>query len=372
MYIVPNKYFRYLLLTLTNLILFSCDSKKDNPTSSNFDRQVMLQNYADNFIKPSFIDLQSKTSVLQATVQTFAQTPSLSNLIEAQTAWENAYLSWQNSNAYNIGAAAEDGLRKSLVEEIGTFPASETMIEANIAANNTSLQDFNRANRGFLAIEYLLFDLKNDNQKILSNFTNPNRKNYLVAIVGNAKTQIDAVLNAWNGSYRAEFINNTGKESGSSTSVLYNEFIKSYESIKNYKVSLPLGKRPGQTQIEPNKVEAYYSGKSIKMMREHFTNIENIWYGKNKNGVQGIGFKQYLASVEGGTALITATETQLAQVKIALAALPDSPRFSEQLSSNPAVIDNLNTELQKLTRFFKSDMSSLLGISITFMSSDGD
>ena len=66
-------------------------------------------------------------------------------------------------------------------------------------------------------------------------------------------------------------------------------------------MSLPLGTRPGQIKNEPTKVEAYYSGKSLSMMREHFMNIENIWYGKGKNGANTlsyIGFKQYLESVD--------------------------------------------------------------------------
>lgn len=361
-----------LIVCFLAIFFMACESKNNNPTSNGFDRKVMLENYADNFIKPSFIDLQAKTTLLQTTINTFLSNPTTNNLTAAQIAWENAYLSFQAANAYNFGAAGEDGLRKSLLEEIATFPASETKIESNVANNVMILSDFNRDNRGFLAIEYLLFDLQDDNAKILKSFEAKSRKNYLLTLINKLQGQVDEVVSSWNGTYRNEFVNNAGKEAGSSTSVFYNEFVKSFENLKNFKVSLPLGKRPGQIQTEPTKVDAYYSGKSLKMMKAHFANIENLWYGKNKNGVQGIGLKQYLASVEGGNALITATETQLKSVNSAFAALPDNIRFSQQINTNTAAVDNLNTELQKLTRFFKSDMSSLLGISITYMSGDGD
>jgi predicted lipoprotein len=361
-----------LLACLLGFFGVACESKNENNATSSFDRKEMLANYADNFIKPAFIDLQSKTAILQAAINTFATNPTLTTLTQTQAAWENAYLSFQAANAYNFGAAGEDGLRKSLLEEIAIFPISTEKIESNIAINNMLLNDFNRDNRGFLAIEYLLFDLQDNHTKIVNSFEAKNRKNYLIAVIDRIKNQIDAVVVSWNGNYRNEFVNNSGKEAGSSTSILYNEFVKNFEAVKNFKVGLPFGKRPGQTTIEPTKVEAYYSGKSMQMMKANFANIENIWYGKTKNGVQGKGFKQYLASVEGGEALVLATENQLRSVNAAFAAVPNTPRFSQQLTTNAPAIENLNTELQKLTRFFKSDMSSLLGISITFMSGDGD
>ena len=133
-----------------------------------------------------------------------------------------------------------------------------------------------------------------------------------------------------------------------------------------------MGKRPGQTQAEPTRIEAYYSGKTLKMIREHLQAVENIWYGKDKNGNDGIGFKEYLGSVEGGTNLIVSTENQWLAVREALNAIAPSPRISTQIISTPTALDKLHNELQKHTRFFKSDMSSLLGIAITFSSGDGD
>ena len=153
---------------------------------------------------------------------------------------------------------------------------------------------------------------------------------------------------------------------------MYNEFVKSYEVLKNYKVALPLGKQPGQTEVSPELVEAYYSGTSLKMVKAHVDAIEKIWYGKDKQDQDGLGFDDYLSQVTGGTALVASTKAQLAAIHAALENIPETPRFSEQLESNYNAVDALNTELQKTTRYFKTDMSSLLGIAITFSSNDGD
>ncbi|KOY86448.1 hypothetical protein AD998_10085 [bacterium 336/3] len=332
----------------------------------------MLENYAQNLIKPAYSDLQNQVNTLKTVSDNFLNTTNTDNLVALQNAWTNAYSSFQYANAYNFGIAGEQGLNKSLVEEVATFPASTSKIETAIANNTANFNDFNRDARGFLAIEYLIFDGSGNQQNIINTFSNTTRKNYLRDAISNLKNRIDIVASAWNGTYYNEFIQNTGTDVGSSTSQLYNEFIRSYETIKNLKLGIPLGKSLGQTQAEPQRAEAYYSGKSLDMIKLHFQAIENVWYGKSKDGVDGIGFKEYLESVEGGNALIASTENQLLVIKNQLNNIPNTPSLAVQIQTNPTPLENLHTELQRHTRFFKSDMSSLLGISITFSSGDGD
>lgn len=368
-----RKTIKFILpLFLVSYFVYSCGEGSGTEPSNTFDRTAMLQNFAQNLIRPAFQALQTEVNQLKEAGDNFVDNPSEQTLTNLQNAWEEAYLAWQYANAYNFGPAGEEGTRKGLIEEIGTFPVATDKIENAITANSANFNDFNRDARGFLAVEYLIFDLDGNNQDILDAFAAENRKNFLSGALANLKTRIDEVVNAWAGTYQNTFTSNNGTDVGSSTSQLYNEFVKSFESLKNFKLGLPLGKRPGQTQTEPQRVEAYYSGKTLQMMKAHLTAVEEIWLGKTKNGQDGTGFKEYLASVEGGNALITATENQLTVVKNALNAIPESPSIAIQIENNTAALELLHTELQRHTRFFKSDMSSLLGIAITFSSGDGD
>lgn len=352
--------------------LFACDPQTVEPTDR-FDRKAMLQNYADKLIVPAYGNLQTRIDLMHSYAVSLQTTRTPAVLAQFQEAWREVYADWQYANAYNFGPAGEAGLRKGLIEEIGTFPVNKIAIEESIALAQWNFDDFKRDTRGFLAVEYLVFGENQTADEILAMFEMyPQRRNYLVALTEHIKVRTSEVLTAWNGTYRAEFIENDGTDVGSSTALLYNEFVRSYESIKNFKLGLPLGKRIGQTHTEPKLVEALYSEQSLEAMKTHLAAVEDIWHGRDKNGVDGIGFREYLQSVEGGNELIASTEAQLSALKTALAAVPESPSLSAQIGGDLTVLDALYVEFSKMTRFFKSDMSSLLGIAITYSSGDGD
>jgi len=352
---------KYLFYTIGIISLLGCD-KGSKVAQDTFDRKAMLQEVAQQLIKPSFSALKVKVDSLFLLIDAFAQSPNTTTLGKAQLAWQNTYTAYQAVCIYNFGAAGEEGLRKSLVEEIATFPVSATKIENTVANNNANFNDFNRDARGFLAIEYLLFDLANNQTAIIANFQNQNRKSYLIGLGTHLQTRVNEVVASWEGAYLPAFVANDGTSAGSSTSLLYNEFVKSFEGLKNFKVALPLGKRAGQTQTEPARVEAYYSGMSLQMLKAHFDKLEKLWRK----------FIPYLQSVEGGNALIGATQAQLTAAKNALYLVPVNVSLASQIQNAPAAFENAYIELQKLTRYFKSDMSSVLGIAITYTSGDGD
>lgn len=354
--------------------LGACQKDDDAGDQNQFDRALMLSHYADQLIIPAYKDVQTALDQLQSALNALADAPSPAQLELAQTAWTNAYREWMYANAFNVGPAAEQGLNKSLQEEIATFPVSADKIEAAIGAAQLNFSDFNRDARGFLCMEYLLFGgLELDNEAVLALFqTQPFRYTYLTGCASNIHSRIEQVLSAWENGYREEFVSQSGTDVGSSTSQLYNEFVKSYEANKNFKIELPLGKRPGQTQAEPQLVEAFYSGQSLEFLRIHLQAIEGIYFGRSKDGTDGPGFRDYLKQVTGGPELVSSTLAQWEQVQLALQNVPDTEPLSELIRNEHPSVEALRIELQKHTRFFKSDMSSLLGIAITFSSGDGD
>ncbi|MEM6297836.1 MAG: imelysin family protein, partial [Bacteroidota bacterium] len=253
---------------------------------------------------------------------------------------------------------------------LGVFPVSESKVERNITdvANVDLVNSFDRDVRGFYAVEYLIYGDGMSNEEVIASF-DQNRKDYLLLIVSELKTTFDNIVDEWNGGYLDEFVSSDGTAAGSSISQYYNEFVKDYENLKNFKLELPAGLSAGQSGSDGRLVEAYYSGISRDLIVEHFQSSKNIWYGLSRNGSEIIGFEEYLETVVGGPELITQTKEAITRIDNAIAALPQG-ELSENVGSNE--VKTLRDELQNNTANFKASMSSLLGISITFNSGDGD
>ena len=370
---LQKRYFFSFLLTTALIVVFvvACSSSNDEPTPPTaFDRKAMLQNYADNLIRPGFRDLQTNVNALSSTVETFMGTSSAANLTAMQSAWLKTQLSFEAVNAYNFGPAGEAGGRMRLAQEISTFPVTTLKIEKAIAQGIANTTDANYDARGMLAIEYMLFDKNGNNQRILEGLETASRVYYLKKLVTNVKERVNAVVTGWD-SYTGTFVSDDGTAAGSSTSELYNEFIRSYGTLKNDKIGVPLGARTGQSAPQPELAEGYYSGQSLALAKAHFIALENHWYGRTATA-DGPGFREYVASVAGGPALVTTTETQLAAIRKAFEGLSDNPSLTKQVQAKKPAVETLYSELQKNSRFLKNDMSSLLGIAMTISGDDGD
>ncbi|MFN4080524.1 MAG: imelysin family protein [Saprospiraceae bacterium] len=342
----------------------ACKGPKDE--AELFDRGALLNHYARNLIQPAHQRFYDGVLALNNDWETYRLNPTPANLSGLKNRWQTLMGEWRLPSIFSFGPGGEEGLRKSIVEELGTFPVSTAKIEQYIAAGDTTFNNFDRDSRGLFAIEYLIFvragELADDLRY----------QAYMQALIGHLLRESKRIRDAWE-SYATTFTNNQGTDAGSSVSLLYNEFVRSFESVKNFKLGLPLGLRPGQTKPEPQLVEGYYSGFSLNLLQSHLEAIYHVYAGTQPvANVAGPGFKDYVNSVVGGPELVEATLAQWQKVLNAANAIPADIPLSDLVAQQHPSALALHTELQKHTRFFKSDMSSLLGISITFSSGDGD
>ncbi len=364
------QYLKRFVLLLAVLGAFSAlNSCGDDTTvdDSGFDRKALLEDVGTNLIIPNFEALQSSVQALSSTTATFTTNPTEANLQSVRQSWVQAVTDFQHCSAFGFGPGNLP--LGSFATVLGVFPVDEDQVEQNILDPNFNLTaTFDRDVRGFFAVEYLIYGNGQTDAEIISSFSQ-DRKDYLLLIVGELESVFNTIASEWNGTYLQEFINNDGTSAGSSISLLYNEFLKDYENIKNFKIELPSGLTAGQEEIRPELVEAYYSGISRSLIVENFESSKNIWYGRTKAGQNFSGFKEYVESVVEGPVLVNTTIEAIGRIDAAIAALPQG-KFSDHVGGEEAVA--LRNELQSNTANFKSSMSSLLGISITFNSGDGD
>ena len=359
-------------LLLLLVMMASCEQEKTK-SGSTLDRGALLESFADRLIIPSFNSLKATAEDLYSAVQTFNANPDLTNLQQLKAAWQAAALAFQKVNAFNFGPAESN--TGNLTSDLATFPSNASTIESFVAQMGSTgfdpLNNFSRDTRGLFGMEYLLYS--QDESSTLAAFSGTSgstRRNYLLAIAGDFRDKSVSTANAWP-AYRSTFINAKGTDAGGSTSQLFNHMLISYENVKNYKLGLPLGVRAGQTAPEPALCEALYSGISVELIRAHFEAIRSVYYGLDQYGADGIGFDDYLRGITNGDALVNETTTQFDAVRTKLQSIPLSP-LSQQVISAPQPATEAYLAMQQLTRYIKTDMSSLMGISITYSSGDGD
>ncbi|MFM7022094.1 MAG: imelysin family protein [Flavobacteriales bacterium] len=365
-----------LCLGLIALTLVQCNDKPNGGDEVKFDKAAMLKNIGENIIIPAYADLKVSVDSVEFYNNLFIANPSLTTLSNLQKAFKKAYEDFQYVSVFEFGPAETQLFRANC----NTFPCDSAEINTKIAAANfdfSTVADLDA--KGFPALDFLLYGKLNNNDSTLAKFTSgantAKRKDYLTALISDLKTKTHAVNTGWSasgGNYIATFISSTGTDVGSSLGLLVNQLNYDFEMLKNYKLGIPLGKKSLGTVL-PEKVEAYYSQISSSLLVKHIKGIENVYLGKSKQGVDGLGLDDYLATLKSsynGGLLSDAIKTQLTAAISKLQLVPDP--LSETVISNASVADAAYIELQKQVVLFKTDMPSALGILITYQDNDGD
>lgn len=368
-----RKFIYLAVIAATTFVMIQACKKSSTPDNgtdngSGFDRKAMLTNLSTNIIIPAYTTYQANTVTLDAAVAAFVAAPDATKLTAAQNAFKDAYKQWQSTSAFDFGPAADASLRVNT----NTYPADIAQINANVTAGTYNPQLLaNLAAKGFPAMDYLLFGTGADNTIILVQYTTDanatKRKIYLATLAAELKTNATTVLTAWNGAYKTTFLNATGTDVGSSTGQLINQLVYDYEVLKNFEVGIPAGIQSAGTTF-PTKVQAYYSKMSVQLALLHIQALQNIYTGKD-----GIGLDDYLVQANAkynGGSLNDAIKSQFAAATAKLQALTDP--LSTNIATNNTAVTAAYTELQKLTVLLKTDMTSSLGILITYGDNDGD
>ena len=157
---------------LALLLIAGCskDDKKDNNTTDpveEYDREVMLTNYADAYILPAYSAYTSGIDSLKAAAINFNSTLNVTSLNQLRIKWENALLLWQDVGFLEFGPAQNISLRS----QTNVYPIDTVLVTNNIAAGSYNLQlASNFDAKGLQAVEYLINGTGNNDNDIVTNF----------------------------------------------------------------------------------------------------------------------------------------------------------------------------------------------------------
>lgn len=362
-------YSRSLFLIITTcLILFSACKEAEKAPEPKFDTGAMLQNIGNEVILPYYDSLKISTGLLEIAVNKFAAAPDEAKLLVAQNAWQSVSKCWAKAEFIKLGPA---DLEMLLDVNINYWPTDVKTIESNIT--NSRLTGGTNS-KGLAALEYLLFS-KNINNAELINLYNSttngeSRKIYVKEVAKNIALLSNQIYTAWlpgGGNYLRTFVSATGSDINSSTGLLVNVLVFQLEVLINKKIGVPIGKI-GTPNVNPNAVQANLSNYSKEIMLANLDVLEMLFKGKD-----GIGLDDYLDFVKAdyyGTPLSSTIKYRIAEMRKNILLM--SEPLSESLANSTEQAGVTWTSGKKLLTVMKVDMSSRLGVSITFSSNDGD
>lgn len=376
------KFITTLFVLFVSLVVLSCGSNDNEPSlaDSSKDRKVMLTHWVDNIVIPSYDNFKELLDVMVEKSAAFTSSPDQTTLNEFRNAWVAAYLEWQKVELFEFGPADKYTLRNFF----NIYPTDINGITSNMndpAANLDLPASY--ARQGFPALDYLLNGLATDDAAtILAYTTDPDaakRRAYIDLLTSRMNTLATNVISEWNGSYRDTFINKTGLDIGSSTGMVVNAYVLSYERhVRSGKIGIPSGAAIGSSGVPyPEKVEAYYKKDISRALAKNAHQAAMDFF----NGVaistdqQGPSFKSYLdalgAKDEGsGMLLSELINDQFKAISAELDAL--SSNLYEQIQTDNQQMVETYTAMQKLVRMLKVDMTSAMSVTITYTDNDGD
>jgi predicted lipoprotein len=334
----------------------------------------MLQDLGALVIVPTYDTLVAEATGLAAAAAQLEAAPTAETLAAAQAAWRRTRAVWKQSEAFAIGPA--ETLRTAA--NIDWSPAKPARIESQIAGSApisaATVEDLGVNLKGFLALEYLLFDPSGGNDAVLAALTSERRRAYMRALAENLREQTIALRDAWapDGGNFARELATAGQGSATYANVksavdkLVNQLIFLAEDAADAQLLTPLGTRSGGTP-RPELIDAHRSENGLADLLDNLAGIQNVYFA-SYGGRRGRGFSAIVESLNPDTngALALAIERSFETATRISVPLEDA------VSLEPDLVTRAQVRTKELMQRFEVDLVSVLGTTLRFNPSDGD
>lgn len=345
--------------------------------STGFDRKPMFEDLVSGVILPIYADLEGGAGDLHAATSALADDPTEARLTSAQQAWRAARKRWKQSEGFRFGPVQS----QKFGEAIDWWPAKPENIEEKIAGTEPitpeMIEAIGTSSKGFMAMEYLLFEPEGGNPAVLARLTaedgGARRRAYLVALAENIKVKTAALYDAWDpaqGNHAAEL-----REAGASATYrtrkaavdqIVNRLISQTEIVLSNKLGKPLGKNSGG-EPQPDQEEAPRSDNSLEDMLDGLRAVAIVYTG-DYEGHDGLGISDLVRSKS--EPLDASVLRDIDNALGAVSAIPDP--FRTALTDHPAEANAAYESVRELKRRLTTEVVGVLGVTLTFNDNDGD
>jgi predicted lipoprotein len=341
-------------------------------------RREMLRETVDVVILPTYRTLAERAELLAAAASGFQVAPDAVTLEAAREAWRVARRVWKQSEAFRFGPSEDVNLR--FRNKIDWTPASPQRIEEEIAGSAELTPEYIDSigvpRRGFGALEYLLFDLPEEDGVALEQLmgqTGARRRAYLAAVAADLALQSRHLLEAWDpmgGDFRGQLIT-AGQGSATYAAVkaavddLANAFVVLAATLQEKQLGPPAGLMPAGP-AQPELIELVRSGSALADVADNLQSFANV-YDCRYGGATGVSVSRVVAAVSPD--IDAAIRFALDRARRTVAAIP--PPLTAAVIEHPAEVARAYEAMRDLRLAFAVDLTSALGATPRIVG-DGD
>jgi len=331
-------------------------------------REAVLRDIASKVLAPGYGDLALKCRELTNAVEHLAAAPGKKTLEAARKSWLATLQSAERMRCYQAGPIAD----REFVSTFYYWRIAPENIEAIIASpraiDQPLLEEFGATAKGLFAMEYLLFNHK-DNQTqgsgTLESFLGTNslrRTSFLATVARDLEIKGSQLAKDWAASGKEGATARFVAGGQQSVNLLVNQLAAAVEYAAERRLDFVLA-LPQPISSQLNRLEASRSASSLQNLISFLQGIQNMY-----SGGEGLGLDDSIKLVN--PLLEKRLKEQIEAVIAAIRAI-DAP-LEVAVIDKRASIKNAFEKTRVLEILFKVDLPSALGVTITFNSNDGD
>ncbi|BCU79276.1 imelysin family protein [Luteolibacter sp. LG18] len=316
-------------------------------------KDQMLHTLVETAIAPGYAKLAEACGLLEKETRRFEEQPDLPGLERARDCWRKAAEAAQEIDCCRVGPILEGDLAATFFF-LPTRPGSVEKAILAMKQDDVDLSSFGAAAKGLYAIEYLLFPKDVDAAATLALFEESKRRHYLHAIAAEAAERSGRLARSWQESYSpaATAFLNGGQDS---LNALVNRMVMTAEAASVTRLSTMLNPPERATR---DKVPGAASGHSHVL-------LQAVVRGLRRVHEAGMG-----AHVKKFNPELAARLDQRFQETIAALSKLEKPLESQ--GPDTSALMESTRQCNQLAVLLKVDLASSLGVTLTFISTDGD
>jgi predicted lipoprotein len=356
------------------LLIEACEIEREEPSE---DRAQLLRDLVANVIVPTYVVQAAASDALLQAASALREQPSEDTLAAAQDAWRSARALRKQSEAFLFGPGDDLELTGGVID---SPPADGSKIDALIAGEDAldgeRVARLGANQRGFPALEYLLFDSSAPAAvlaRLQEDELGPRRGALIVSLAEDLASKCQAVADAWDpeNGYGHELAeagidSKIYRRQSDGVDELVTGLLYVAELMVMSKLAKPLG-IDSDGQAHPEFEEAPRSDASLDHLRDNLRGIQAIYTGE-RGDARGQGLAQAVRAANPGVA--QRFEGALAAAFEAIDAV-NAP-FRVALIEDRSAIDAVYQAVRTVKQGIQMEVAGALGASIGFGFSDTD